>query len=99
VTDTRWQTGKSLPTKRNDPMSCKTSPKITVEWFEARRFHVNVRGKPGHTYLVDLDEYRGNGWCGCQDFEFRRSPRLIRGQTSRSRCKHIRHALAAEWLA
>jgi hypothetical protein len=46
-------------------------------------------------YLVDLSEYRGNGWCGCWDFEFRRQPRLERGAApGTERCKHIRKVLA-----
>ena len=53
-----------------------------------------VRGSGGIEYLVDLDEYDGNGWCGCQDFAMRRMPRLERGirNVAQCRCKHIRLA-------
>ena len=46
------------------------------------------------SYLVDLSEYSGNGFCGCEDFQFRCSPLLREGERSEStRCKHIRAAL------
>jgi hypothetical protein len=65
---------------------------------EPRRFFVASRTPGIEPYLVDLDEYRGNGWCGCQDFEFRRQPHLERGAKAghATRCFHVQQALAFE---
>lgn len=66
---------------------------------EPKRFFVESEepGRSGVNYLVDLDEYRGNGWCGCWDFEFRRQPHLERGAVpGTERCKHIRCVLRAK---
>lgn len=52
-----------------------------------------VRGSRG-TYLVDLEEFGGNGWCGCQDFEITRYSMLRDGRRSMAtRCKHIHMAI------
>lgn len=56
-------------------------------------FRMHVRGTNG-TYLVDLEEIGGNGWCGCQDFEMNRMPLLRLGvRSDRTRCKHIKLAI------
>lgn len=61
---------------------------------EPRRFHVESDELGREPFLVDLDEYNGNGWCGCEDFEFRRQPLLERGaEPGTERCKHIECAL------
>jgi len=68
-----------------------------IQHLEARRFHV-PSDEPGRDpYLVDLDEMKGNGWCGCWDFEFRHMPRLVRGaKPGTEKCKHIERAEAHE---
>ena len=64
-----------------------------VEWIGEGMFRMHVRGNSG-TYLVDLEEIGGNGWCGCQDFEMNRMPLLRLGlRSDRTRCKHIKLAI------
>lgn len=61
---------------------------------EGRRYL--VRSWTGHNhYLVDLDENNGQGWCGCEDHEFRRQPLIERGYRP-GPCKHVRMALEFE---
>lgn len=57
---------------------------------EPLRFHVNSRTVVDLRYLVDLEEYGFNGFCGCADFDFRKRP-LAQGG-SKARCWHIRQA-------
>jgi len=55
---------------------------------EARRFYISLGG-PGTTeYLVDLDEFNGNGWCSCKAFEFHHQA-AMQDKTGISRCKHL----------
>ena len=58
------------------------------------RFHVISRTEPSQKYLVDLEGYRFNGWCGCERFKFACEPKLSRGATPGDvfRCWHIRRA-------
>lgn len=66
-------------------------------------FRVYVNGTCEPVYLVDLEEYRGNGSCGCENFEKVRFPtlrtqgRIIDDKERGTRCKHI-HA-AREFVA
>ena len=66
--------------------------------LEARRYLVPSDEDPELSYLVDLDELGGNGWCGCPDFEFRRWHDLKTGNKpgGLTRCKHIARAMANE---
>lgn len=59
-----------------------------------------VEGEPGRylvessredigAHLVDMTENDGRGWCGCEDFEFRRQPKLVRGDRKTDGCRHI----------
>jgi len=57
---------------------------------EPLRFHVNSRTVVDLRYLVDLEEYGFNGFCGCADFDFRKRPLAQSG--SKARCWHIRQA-------
>lgn len=60
---------------------------------EHGRFY--VKSGSGDEYLVDIEEYEGNGFCACRDFECRHQPALERelDATGRigahRRCKHI----------
>lgn len=78
---------------------------MSIEPIEARRYYVQLG--TGGRYLVDLDEFRGNGFCGCRDFEVRHLPGLEKGVDDNtplviSRCKHLRimfHNEASKSLA
>ena len=63
---------------------------------EPLRFRVESEsGATGaDTYLVDLEEFGGNGQCGCPQFEFRLGKQLKEGKRigQDTRCKHIRIA-------
>lgn len=65
-------------------------------------FRPEVRGSCHDWYQVDLEEYGGNGWCGCEDFEKKRYPIFVEnfGPGDASRCKHIRAARirVSKWL-
>lgn len=68
------------------------SPSINGIEGEFGRFM--VVGRTGE-YLVDLLAYRGIGFCGCQDFEFRCAPligqmRKLPDNADDYRCKHIK---------
>jgi hypothetical protein len=54
------------------------------------RFLVNSFGG-GTIYTVDLECYRGNGQCDCENFRFNMEPKLARGadKSDSLRCKHI----------
>ena len=58
------------------------------------RFHVGSRVKGRKAYLVDLEEYRWNGACSCEHFEYRMRPLLEQGAfpSKDLRCWHIEHA-------
>lgn len=72
----------------NDPSGIQPIP------GEHNRFHVPSSSSPD-PYLVDLDEFDGNGFCGCLHFENRMLPKLAEAQERRTkvdqplRCKHI----------
>lgn len=61
---------------------------------EPLRFFVASRRPGVEHYLVDLEEYNFNGWCPCEDFEFRMKPSLERGAAPAPtlRCWHIKQA-------
>jgi hypothetical protein len=61
------------------------------------RFWIRSRTSPD-PHLVDLQEYNLNGFCSCQDFEFRRQPKLPADADNpdATRCRHIR--AVREWL-
>lgn len=79
-------------------------PLGTVWGIEGEPFRYYVRGSKGDT-LVDLEDNHGIGWCGCEDFQFRKAPLLenIRSLPNNAddfRCKHLlrARAYAAELL-
>jgi len=59
---------------------------------ELLRFHVQSRTVEGLSHLVDLEEYGFNGFCGCQDFDFRKRVLAQKMNGERSRCWHIDRA-------
>lgn len=67
-----------------------------VQPFEGEplRFLVASRRPFVDPYLVDLEENRGNGWCACEDFQFRRQPRIDQAHPlgPETRCWHIKMA-------
>lgn len=73
-------------------------PQVEPIPHERGRFHV-ASDRPGtEPYLVDLEEFDGNGFCGCRGFEVRMLPKLVEAQEKRQpmpllRCKHILRAL------
>lgn len=72
---------------------------LKVTHVEALRFHVESRGKKtAEVYLVDLQEFDGNGQCGCENFQFRLNPKLDRGDliSADTRCHHIK--AARDWF-
>lgn len=73
-------------------------PKLRNIPGEMTRFYVESRRKGILPHLVDLQEYNGNGACGCEHFQIRIKPLIERGQTAPHwnpdalRCHHIRVA-------
>jgi hypothetical protein len=63
------------------------SAPVTIKPFEAGRYWVRIGH--GGTYLVDLGEYEGNGWCGCMSFQCHHQPELERSVRTVRRCKHL----------
>jgi hypothetical protein len=67
---------------------------------EPMRFRVDSETDPGVSYVVNLGalrvRQRMNGQCECDNFKFKRLPnlRMFRKPTARSRCKHIKWAMA-----
>lgn len=61
---------------------------------EPFRFMVKSRKIGVPDYLVDLEERKWNGECGCPDFQFNRIHWLNEGWThcEKTRCWHIRRA-------
>jgi len=55
---------------------------------------VESRSRGSVMHRVDLSEYGGNGWCGCERFAFACAPHLERGSIPREKyeCAHIRAA-------
>jgi hypothetical protein len=76
------------------------NPLDTVEPIpgEPLRFHVRSRRQGVEPHLVDLEEWRLNGRCNCEHFEFRLQPELARGAKPgpAMRCWHIQ--LARQWF-
>lgn len=76
----------------------KTSPLLEVRHFEARRYFVRSAAGSGREHLVDLEENKGLGECGCEDHQFRVQPvyaTLADGQAPPDgdiSCKHVRAA-------
>lgn len=74
---------------------------MTVEPVAGERGRFWVGSASGaEPYLVDLEEFGGNGWCSCKHFEVRMQPKLADAQERRAalpvmRCKHIEAALRA----
>lgn len=70
-----------------------------VQPIEGLRFYVRSRRDWNKAHLVDLSEYRGNGQCACQNFEFRMKGLLEKGAypAENLQCYHINRAL--KWLA
>jgi hypothetical protein len=64
---------------------------MTVKPLRERgRYHVESASH-GDDYLVDLLEYRRNGFCGCKDFATKIEPKWNAGEVpERKFCKHIR---------
>ena len=71
---------------------------ITIVHTESARFLVPSRTSKDQ-YLVDKQEWEGNGECGCPQFQFRIRPKLKEGKESGpwSRCWHINEVNA--WIA
>lgn len=60
---------------------------MEIERFEVDRYWVRI-GRGGR-YLVDLAEYQGNGWCGCESFQYRHQALLEQSTATVRRCKHL----------
>src|SRR5205814_7835687 len=65
---------------------------------EMLRFRVASRSESGTAYIVDLAAFGCNGRCECDDFKFRKEPKLWAGAhpSDALRCRHIR--LARDYL-
>lgn len=61
---------------------------------EPLRYRVLSRKDRTRSYLVDLEEFDGNGQCDCEHFTYRMKPLLDRGALSspETRCYHIQLA-------
>lgn len=70
---------------------------MTITPFDRNSFHVS--SESGELpYLVDLEEFDGNGKCDCMDFKCKLEPQIDDGRTIRKpkqrlACKHIRFVL------
>lgn len=51
---------------------------------EPFRFHVRSESR-GFDLLVDVEENNWSGWCGCEDYAFRKA-------SGKGTCKHLRAA-------
>ena len=60
---------------------------MEIERFEVDRYWVRIGH--GGRYLVDLAEFDGNGWCGCESFQYRHQSQLERSTATVRRCKHL----------
>lgn len=57
---------------------------------EHGRYYVPSSNGPGvPPYLVDICANKGNGWCGCRNFDVVHGPAWQRGEPGWHRCKHI----------
>lgn len=70
---------------------------------EKWRYHCTSESDPSMLFLVDLQAFSGLGQCSCQDWEFRRQPKVTALSPKEVsnlsdlekdfiRCKHIRKA-------
>lgn len=71
---------------------------LRIEPYDLGRYFVSAGGG---TYLVDVAEFKGNGFCGCRDFEYRHLPALQKEEEcgiehQPRQCKHIKAVMA--WL-
>ena len=66
---------------------------ITRIAYEPYRFYVASDSNPEVSYLVDLEEYAGNGSCTCQHFMMKMAHRLENSEhpakPEELKCKHI----------
>jgi hypothetical protein len=78
----------------------ETAGGVTIEPIEGEptRYYVGSRRANVAPYLVDVTEYKKNGQCTCEDFQFRKKPHLDRGAkpSPELRCYHIKCVRA--WL-
>lgn len=53
-------------------------------------FLVGSQSREGH-HMVELDKYKGNGHCSCEDFQMNKKPMLhfVTTPSDKTRCKHI----------
>jgi len=66
---------------------------------EAMRFW--VESSDDYPHLVDMNEYKGNGECSCNDFKYKKLKRykengkqIVRyGHANTTRCKHIQSVI------
>lgn len=75
----------------------KPQPHPTRFHGERARWLVQSNSQPGVPVFVDMDEYDGNGWCACEDFQFRKQPQLeasVRASDGTLQCRHIKAVLA-----
>jgi hypothetical protein len=69
------------------PISLRVQP---VE-HERGRYWVQSRTNGGIPYLVDLEEFNGNGWCGCKGFlHYIESLELGAAPSPDLQCRHIK---------
>lgn len=69
---------------------------VTPSATERMVFSVASTRVAGKRYRVDLLANAGAGWCSCQDWGCRRSPKLKAGfpiLTRDTTCRHVRSAL------
>lgn len=72
---------------------------MTVQPVDGERGRFWVGSESGaEPYLVDLEEFGGNGWCACKHFETRMQPKLVEAEERRAkapvlRCKHLEAVL------
>lgn len=71
-------------------------PQVEPVEGEPGRFWVQSRSRLNLRHLVDMWEYRGNGACGCEDFERKYRPHLEEGALPSPllACRHL-HAVRA----
>jgi hypothetical protein len=65
---------------------------IRIRPYDIGRYYVSTGGEE---YLVDINEFNGNGHCGCRNFQYCHLPDLAKEQEygiphkQVRRCKHI----------
>lgn len=64
---------------------------MILEPLDIGRYMISIDGR--NSYLIEVDAYSGNGWCGCQSFQCVHQPVLerdsARGLLAINRCKHL----------